>query len=542
MLEPTRRTPEELRRRYLSEGFWTGDTLSEWLMRAVAAAPDATFVIHSDIRPARRTFAELLDEARRLHAALSARGLRPGDVVAYQLPNWSEAVTCLFGLALGGFVSAPIVHIYGRKEVEFILANSGARAYVSADAFAHVDYVGIVDAVAAGLERLELHVVVADERAAPAARVERVAWQDFVAVEPLEKNAACDPDDVCVLAYTSGTTSDPKGVLHTHRTLLAEMQHIRAMSGIDGATLTGSPISHAAGMLGGVLLPLMVGFDSHLVDRWDAGRVLEIVDAEGVRAGAGAPYFLTSLLEHPSLTDEHVRRIGRTGLGGAPIPPALARRAEARGVQVLRAFGSTEHPSISGGTFADPMQQRHFTDGRPLAGVEVRLVDRDGRDVADGVAGEILSRGPDLCVGYTDPQLTAEAFTRDGWFRTGDMGIRDANGAVTITDRIKDVIIRGGENLSAGEIEEAVMRLSTVAEVAVVAAPDERLGEHVCAIVRLLADVTEPLTLDSVCQHLEGIGLTRQKWPEELRIVNDFPRTGTGKIRKVELRQELRSR
>ena len=164
------------------------------------------------------------------------------------------------------------------------------------------------------------------------------------------------------------------------------------------------------------------------------------------------------------------------------------------------------------------------------------------RPVPDGVPGEILSRGPDLCVGYTDPQLTAEAFSRDGWFRTGDMGIRDANGAVTITDRIKDVIIRGGENLSAGEIEEAVMQLSTVAEVAVVAAPDERLGEHVCAIVRLLADVTEPLTLDSVCQHLEGIGLARQKWPEELRIVNDFPRTGTGKIRKVELRQELRSR
>ncbi len=534
--------PEELRRRYLSEGFWTDDTLSEWVTRAVAAAPDAMFAIHSDIRPARRSFAELLEEAQRLHAALSARGLRPGDVVAYQLPNWSEAVTCLFGLALGGFVSAPIVHIYGRKEVEFILANSGARAYVSADAFGHVDYVDIVDAVAGGLDRLELHVVVAGESSAPVSDVDRVVWGDFVAVEPLKKNAVCDPDDVCVLAYTSGTTADPKGVLHTHRTLLAEMQHIRAMSGIDGATLTGSPISHATGMLGGVLLPLMVGFDSHLVDRWDAGRVLEIVDAEGVRAGAGAPYFLTSLLEHPSLTDEHVRRIGRTGLGGAPISPDLAQRAEARGVQVLRAFGSTEHPSISGGTFADSKRQRHFTDGRPLAGVEVRLVNDDGADVDDGTPGEIMSRGPDLCVGYTDPELTAEAFTRDGWFRTGDMGIRDASGAVTITDRIKDVIIRGGENLSAGEIEEAIMTLPPVAEVAVVAAPDVRLGEHVCALVRLLADAKDELTLESVCEHLEGIGLARQKWPEELRIVKDFPRTGTGKIRKVELRRELRSR
>jgi acyl-CoA synthetase (AMP-forming)/AMP-acid ligase II len=542
VLEPTRTTAPELRERYLSEGFWTDDTLPAWLTRAVAAAPDAVFAVHSDIRPARRSFSQHLDEARRLQAALAARGLRPGDVVAYQLPNWSEAVTCLFGLALGGFVSAPIVHIYGRREVEFILANSGARAYVSADAFGHVDYVGIVDALASDLDPLELHVVVSDVAPPPVVGVERVAWQDFVAVAPARTAAVCDPDDVCVLAYTSGTTSDPKGVLHTHRTLLAEMSHISGMSGIDGATLTGSPISHATGMLGGVLLPLSAGFDSHLVDRWDAGRVLEIVEAEGVRAGAGAPYFLTSLLEHPSLNDAHVRAIGRTGLGGAPISPALAQWAEARGVMVQRAFGSTEHPSISASRFTDPAQQRHCTDGRALPGVEVRLVDADGRDVEDGKPGEILSRGPDLCAGYTDPKLTAEAFSADGWFRTGDLGVRDAAGAITITDRVKDIIIRGGENLSAGEIEEAVMTLASVAEVAVVAAPDARLGEHACAFVRLLPDAAEALTLEALRQHLEGVGLVRQKWPEELRLVSDFPRTGSGKIRKVELRQELRNR
>jgi acyl-CoA synthetase (AMP-forming)/AMP-acid ligase II len=541
MLQATRKIPAELRERYLAEGYWTRDTLAEWLIRAVEAAPDAAFVVHSDVRPARRTFLELFEEARRLNAALNARGLRRGDVVAYQLPNWTEAVTCLFALALGGFVAAPIVHIYGRKEVEFILRNSGARAYVSAAAFGHVDYNEIVDEAAVALPALDLHVVVSHETASPGPALERLAWSDFVAIEPAAEFAPCDPDDVCVLAYTSGTTSDPKGVLHTHHTLLAEMQHIERMSGIDGPTLTGSPISHATGMLGGVLLPLAAGFDSHLIDRWDAGRVLEIVEAEGVRAGAGAPFFLTSLLEHPALSDEHVERIGRTGLGGAPISPALAQRAETRGIQVQRAFGSTEHPSISASTFAAAKAQRHLTDGVPLAGVEVRLLDEMDHEVEDGVAGEIWSRGPDLCVGYTDATLTAEAFTPEGWFRTGDLGVRDANGAITITDRLKDVIIRGGENISAGEIEEALMQLPLVAEVAVVAAPDTRMGEHVCALIRLSPGASESLSLETLARHLGAAGLARQKWPEELRIVQDFPRTGTGKIRKVDLRRQLRS-
>ena len=142
--------------------------------------------------------------------------------------------------------------------------------------------------------------------------------------------------------------------------------------------------------------------------------------------------------------------------------------------------------------------------------------------------GEILSRGPDLCVGYSDPALTAEAFTEDGWFRTGDLGVRDTQGAITITDRVKDIIIRGGENLSACEIEEAIMQLPAVAEVAVVAAPDARLGERACALVRLLPGTTEPVSLTQLTRHLETLGLARQKWPEELRIVNDFPRTGSG--------------
>jgi acyl-CoA synthetase (AMP-forming)/AMP-acid ligase II len=205
----------------------------------------------------------------------------------------------------------------------------------------------------------------------------------------------------------------------------------------------------------------------------------------------------------------------------------------------VRAYGSTEHPSITGSSYDDAADKRHTTDGRALVAVELRLVDEDGAPVPAGTPGEIWSRGPDLCAGYTDPALTAGAFDADGWYHTGDMGVLDADGFLTITDRLHDVIIRGGENLSAAEMEEAIAAMPAVAEVAVVAAPDERLGEHACAFVRLVPGA-DPIELGDVTRHLEGVGLARQKWPEDLRLVPDFPRTGSGKIRKVDLRQQLR--
>ena len=206
----------------------------------------------------------------------------------------------------------------------------------------------------------------------------------------------------------------------------------------------------------------------------------------------------------------------------------------------MRAYGSTEHPSVTGCGFDDPAGKRHGTDGAPLTGVEIRLLGDDGMPVAAGEPGEIWSRGPDLCVGYTDPALDEDAFDGEGWFRSGDMGVVDDDGFLTITDRVKDVIIRGGENISAAEVEEALGALAQIAEVAVVAAPDERLGEHVCAIVRL-APGAASIALGEITAELERVGLARQKWPEEVRVVTDFPRTASGKVRKVDLRRQLRA-
>lgn len=533
-----RRVPPDLERAYVDAGWWTDDTLGAMVARQLAKHPTSTIAIWSRSRPWQGRYADVDDEARRLVTLLSDMGVQPGDAVAFQLPNWREAVVSFAALTMGGYVVVPIVHIYGRKEVAFILEQSGAVAYISPLAWGHVDYGAIVETAAPA--SLRLHVVVGDAEIVPrATSLARIGWAACAEREPAIDLPTARARDVAVLAYTSGTTSDPKGVIHDHRTMLSELRHMQIWFRADKSNLMGSPVTHATGMLG-VLTPLATGGSIHLIDRWDPAHALEVMLEAGIGGGTGASVFLASLLDHQSFTPAHAALMSQVGLGGAPVPVALGERAASHGIAIIRAYGSTEHPSTTGCRYDDSADRRHRTDGRALAGVELRLVDDDGADVAAGMPGQILSRGPDLCLGYTDPVLTASAFDDDGWYHSGDIGVLDAQGFLTITDRVKDIIIRGGENISAAEVEEALQTLPGVAEIAVVAAPDLRLGEHACAVVRMRPGAA-PVTLADVTAHLAGVALARQKWPEELRIVDDFPRTASGKIRKIELRAWLRS-
>ncbi len=287
-------------------------------------------------------------------------------------------------------------------------------------------------------------------------------------------------------------------------------------------------MGHFIGMLNAFLVPLLRERPVHLLDVWDPGEVLRLMDEEGLGVTGGATYFLTSLLDHPDFTPEHVAMMPFAGLGGSAVPVAVTERATRLGIRVFRSYGSTEHPSITGCLLDDPEEKRLTTDGHLLPGVELRL----------DVDGEIISRGPDCCLGYTDPDLTAAAFDAEGWYRTGDVGVLDAEGYLTITDRISDIIIRGGENISAQEIEELVAGMDAVAEVAVVAEPDARLGEHAAAVVSVRQGRAVP-TLDQVREHLAAAGLARQKWPESIHEVDEFPRTASGKVQKFRLRQLL---
>ena len=533
-----RQIPAELERRYVDDGWWTDATLGDMVAGQLAAHGGVSVSIWSRTREWHGVYADIDHEARRLIAVLMHEGIEPGEAVAFQLPNWREAIVAFAALAMGGYVLVPIVHIYGKQEVSFILRESAAVAYLSPMSYGHVDYAEILEHAAPS--SLRLHLVVGDDRgASPPTGVRRTLWSTLDEMAPMATLPPVVATDVAVLAYTSGTTSHPKGVIHDHRTLLAELRHMAGWVTRGRPNLMGSPVAHATGMLGAVLGPLVTGGSIHLIDRWDPAHALEVMLQAGIGGGTGASVFLSSLLDHPDFTPDHAALMHRVGLGGAPVSIALAERAATLGISIIRAYGSTEHPSATGSQFDDPADLRHRTDGPPMPGVELRLADDDGVDVPVGTPGEIFSRGPELCLGYTDPALN-EAFDADGWYRTGDIGVLDEHGCLTITDRAKDIIIRGGENISAAEVEGALAGHPAIAEVAVVAAPDARLGEHACAVIRLHPGES-PLGLADLTAHLAEVGIARQKWPEELRLVTDFPRTASGKIRKVDLRSQLRA-
>jgi len=530
--------PGDLARGWVSAGFWNDDPLGALLGRRLAERRDLAFVTRSAVHPWSGTFGAVLDLSRRVAGALRARGVGAGDVVAFQLPNWVEAAATFYAAARIGAVVAPIVHFYGPREVGYILGQSGARLLVTADRFGHHDYLADLEPLRGTLPALE-EVAVVETGGGPlpgwATPFARLAGAD-----PEPEVAAVDPSSPALVAYTSGTTSSPKGVVHSHRSIGAEIRQLAAaLPDASAPMLYGAPVGHAIGMLGALLVPVHRGEPIHLIDVWDPRRVLAHMAEEGLASGTGATVFLTSLIDHPDCSPAHLALMSHVGLGGSAVPRAVADRATALGISIVRMYGSTEHPSITGCTHDLPLDKRVATDGRPLPGCELRIVD-SGRDLGPGDPGEIWSRGPDCFAGYTDPALTAAAFAPGGWYRTEDVGVVDTDGYLTITDRRKDIIIRGGENVSAQEVEELLLGLPGVAEVAVVAAPDARLGEHACAVIRP-APGGAPPDLDSLRNHLGQAGLARQKWPEELRLVDELPRTASGKVQKHLLRERLRS-
>ncbi|MDG2028778.1 MAG: AMP-binding protein [Acidimicrobiales bacterium] len=533
-----RETSDELAAAYLEAGYWDDQTLGELVLDRAMASPALPVRVWSDDHPADLTLGELADDARRFAGGLDRLGIRPGDVVAYQLPNWRETLTVMFGGMLAGVVLVPIVHFYGPREVDFILRQSGARALITVDRWGGVEQAAQVAAIRDGLPDLEYVVVVPSaERGGDG----DIRFADLLDGVELTAPADVDPDHPAIIAYTSGTTADPKGVMHSHRGMMAELrQQAGASFARSEPMLNASPLAHMAGMLGGALQPLFRREEIHQLDRWDPGRVLGIVESAGLRPGGGPPIYITSLLDHPSFGDVHRSHMTVFGMGGAPIPASVAERAEANGIRPWAVYGSTEHPSITQASPDDSAYVRTRTTGKPRPGVEVRLVQEDGSQASPGEPGEILSRGPDLFCGYTDPELTAAAVDEHGWYHTGDIGVLDGDGNLTITDRLGDLIIRGGRNVSGTEIESHLLEHTSIAETAVVAAPDARLGETACAIIRLHPGETAP-TLLELRDHLQSRDVPKQKWPESVRVVDEFPRTPSGKIRKNQLRAEIRS-
>ncbi len=506
-----RKIPVELTKRYEDEGWWRPETLGDLIADGLQANPGSGFRVHSSVRPYEGTFADVERAARRLAEGLRRRGIGPGDAVAIQLPNWMEAAAAFWASAFLGAVVVPIVHFYGRKELTHIIGTAKPKAFITAEEFGRMRY------------QPDLCADI------PVVGLVGKNFDDLLADEPLAGTLAADPRSPALIAFTSGTTSVPKGVVHSHQTLGFETRQLLANYPPDrGRQLTATPVGHFIGMLSAFLIPVLEGASIDLCDVWDPAMVLKLIESDGLSVGGGPPYFVTSLLDHPDCTDEHISHFKTVGLGGSTVPAAVTRRLTDLGMFVFRSYGSSEHPSITGSSRDAPEDKRLYTDGNPRPGVEIRL----------GPDGEIFSRGPDLCLGYTDDALTEQAFDADGWYRTGDVGVLDCDGYLTITDRKADIIIRGGENISALEVEEVLLGMPAVAEAVVVAAPDDRLGERTAAVLRIRAGHDMP-TLDDVRSHFKASGIAIQKWPEELHRVDDYPRTASGKVQKFVVRQNL---
>jgi len=514
---------------YRAMGCWRDEPLHRRIDRTVAAQAARVAVIDGERR---LTFLELDQLVRRAALGLQQLGLHPGDVVAYQLPNWWEAVVIFLAAARLGATINPLLPIFRERELHVTVKQTQPRAVIIPATYRGVNYREVWRA----LPPVE-HLLVARGDAGPGVRsvmelldppLERAPHP-----EPIE---ARDPDAILMVMYTSGTTSEPKGVLHTHNTLIAEVRSLEGVHQLtpNDRTLMPSSLTHVSGVIHGILTPALLGTSVVLMDRWEPARAIELIGREQVTYMVGAPTFLQDLLAQADSPSD-LCSLRLFSCGGAGVSPELMRRARERLPRCIakRVYGSTELPTLTTTDADDALSRGIETEGRAIAPAEIRIVDPSGASVPAGREGEVQGRGPECFVGYLDAAFNADAFTADGWFRTGDLGVLDEAGYLRITGRLKDIIIRKGEKISVKEIEDLIAEHPAVAEVAVIPRADPVTGERACAMVRLRPSAT--LDLPALTAFLAAKGLAKQKWPEQLEVVADFPRTDSGKIQRAKL-------
>jgi len=523
--------PADLLAGYRAAGFHTDAVVPRLLQRNVNEFGPSLAVI-DDTRPV--TWAELADAATRVSGLLHAQGVGLGDVVVWQLPNWWEALAVAHGVWAAGAISVPVVPIYREHELAAIMRAVQPTCVIGPPEFRGHDHVEMLDA-AAGAAGAEVRVRIVVRGEAPG----WLTWDDAMRAAPHVADGI-DPAAPMIVGFTSGTTSGAKGAVVSTRGFLAvPTRHQRATPyTFRDRGYMPAPVSHITGLLMAVTLPLISGCSVLLAERWDAARAVDDMRRHHVTYTGGAAVFIQELVDAVEAAGlDRFPLANGYNCGGSAIPVELMERCEALGMRPRRAYGMTECPTVSASLGDDGPEIRLGTDGRILPEVDVRVVDADGRDVAAGAEGEFLVRGPQRALGYLDPQYTRDGFDADGWFRSGDLGFVDEQRCITVTGRTKDIINRGGEKLSAQEIEGLLRRHPDVTDVAVVAAPHPRLGEEAAAfvIVRSGTAVDDA----GLAQFLKGEGVAPQKIPRVVVTVDDLPRTASGKVKKYELVEQL---
>jgi cyclohexanecarboxylate-CoA ligase len=535
-------TPEDVAR-YYAEGHWQDRVLVDVVREHARRDASRLFVTDGTQRV---TYGDLLERSIRVATGLRELGVDRGDRVAVQLPNWAEFAVLAVALSRLGAVLVPIMAIFRADEVRYIVGHSGANVLIGPETFNRFSYAEMYREVRAAVPTLRTVALV--RSADPTALVDEVPFERLEAGST--DTAALDeslgdtarPDDGCLIVYTSGTTSRPKGCYHTFNTLHASAVGMIRRLGVDehDVFFNPSPVCHSTGFVTGMVMPLLVGGATHFMERWEPSEGLRRIKEYGCTVTYTSTTFLTTLMQAYRADEHDMSSMRYWVCAGAPIPGSVVQAARSLypSCSVLSLYGRSENMTTTMCGPDDEPERSATSDGRALPGAAIRVVGRDGEEMERGEDGDIAYHGPSHMLGYyDDPIETAKLYTPEGYSRSGDLGYMDADGFVRVNGRIKDIIIRGGINVSSREVEDLLIQHPAVQEVAVVAMPDARLGERSCAYV-VAAPGTAP-SLQELTDFLRAKEIAVQKLPERVELIDALPVTAIGKVRKNVLREDI---
>ena len=530
----------------IAQGLWYDRTINDSLDACVAQCPDKLALTAVQVETGnvqRFTYRELARMADRIAVGLTRLGVGRNDIVSCQLPNWWQFTLTYLACSRIGAVMNPLMHIFRERELSFMLKHGEAKVMIVPKTFRGFDFEQMVDGLQPSLPDLQ-HVVVVGGAAANSfeALLSGPEWEKEADAQDILTRHRPGPDDVTQLIYTSGTTGEPKGVMHSANTVMANIvpyaQRLRLAA--SDVVLMASPMAHQTGFMYGLMMPIVLKASAVLQDIWEPKQAIDLIRAEGVTFTMASTPFLTDLAKTVTETGQGVPTLRTFLCAGAPIPGPLVEQARAAlGAKIVSAWGMTENGAVTLTRLDDADERSFSTDGCPLPGVEVKVVGGDDKALPAGEAGRLMLRSCSNFGGYLRrPHLNGT--DAEDWFDTGDLASIDAQGYIRITGRSKDVIIRGGENIPVVEIESLLYKHPAVAMAAIVAYPDERLGERACAVV--VPRAGQSIDLAEVQRFLKEQKVAIQYMPERLIVQEAMPATPSGKIQKFKLRESVRAR
>lgn len=534
---PGAKINEERKKLYYSRGDWSTKTVFDTFSTTVNKHPENIALVDNKQK---LTYKTLFDKVMKFSAGLFKLGIKKGDFVSVQLPNWAENVIAYLSCAKIGAIYNPVPTNLRNQEVEYMLTLCESKVFIIPEEFRKFNYLAMADSIRKKLN-IQHVVVVNNAQDASVLPTSFLSFEEIIKFQVTSdefNDCKVASDDPLVVLFTSGTESKPKGVIHTHNTILFGERAMEKTLDIteNDAIFMASPISHATGFLHGVNLPLIVGAKSVLMEHFSGEKALEIMSNEKCTFTMGATPFLHDLL-HILLKNQQSYDLSQFRFflcGGAPIPRHLVTQANKTGFKVLAVYGSSESPPHAVSRLADSNEYIVSYDGKALPGIEVKVVDENRKTLPNEEVGEQVSRGPNVFIGYfKHPELTEKYLDDEGWYYSGDLCVLHSNNYMRIVGRKKDIIIRGGQNISPLEIENILHTHPKIQNIAIVGVFDERMGEKACAFV--VPFPGEEFTFDEMIGFLEEKSVAKFKYPEKLKIVDELPMTASGKIQKFRL-------